>query len=256
MFLTLIRNNRIVLLILPLVAILYIWSWIGVEFDPIGMVRGFDVLADFLERAYPPDVSVAPTLLQSMIETIQITLLGTTFGAIIAFPLAFLSAKNVSPTVTVVVFRAIMSGVRTIPSLLWAILFVAFVGLGPMAGVLAITLYSIGMLGKLYYEAIESVDKGPVESVASTGASKTQTLMYGVIPLFIPHFIAHTLYGLEYNIRHAALLGLVGAGGIGFYLIMYMRMFEYDKMAMGLLLLLAVVLLIDWGSAKIRSRII
>ena len=149
-----------------------------------------------------------------------------------------------------------MAAARTFPSILWAILFVIVVGLGPFAGILAITLYTIGFISKLQYESIEAVDNVPVEATSAIGLTKLQLIRYVIIPDSAPHLISQILYMFDYNVRQTSILGIVGAGGIGFYIINYIKFFEYGKAAVFMLVVLATVLVIDWVSVKVRDRYI
>ena len=149
-----------------------------------------------------------------------------------------------------------MAAARTFPSILWAILFVIVVGLGPFAGILAITLYTIGFISKLQYESIEAVDNVPVEATSAIGLTKLQLIRYVIIPDSAPHLISQILYMFDYNVRQTSILGIVGAGGIGFYIINYIKFFEYGKAAVFMLVVLATVLVIDWISVKVRDRYI
>ena len=149
-----------------------------------------------------------------------------------------------------------MAAARTFPSILWAILFVIVVGLGPFAGILAITLYTIGFISKLQYESIEAVDNVPVEATSAIGLTKLQLIRYVIIPDSAPHLISQILYMFDYNVRQTSILGIVGAGGIGFYIINYIKFFEYGKAAVFMLVVLATVLAIDWISVKVRDRYI
>jgi phosphonate transport system permease protein len=146
--------------------------------------------------------------------------------------------------------------VRTIPSLVWALIFVITVGLGPFSGVLALTFYTVGYLGKFYYEAIESIDMDTVEGVVSVGASRIQIFTHAVLPQVLPHIVNNFFFMLEYNIRHASILGFVGAGGLGFYLFLYLQSFEFDKVAMALLVLLGLVIAFDRLSLEVRRKIV
>lgn len=238
-----------------LVAGIYWWAWTGAQIDPLEVVEGVPQLAELLGRAFPPDTSVAWRSLESMVETLHMAILGTSLGGVLALPLAFASARNLAPGWARVGVRAVLSLTRTIPSILWAVVFVSAVGLGPVAGVLALTAYSTGMLGKLYYESLERIEPNVVEAVAATGAAPLVVYRHGVVPQFLPAFVSHSFYGLEYNARHASVLGLVGAGGIGFDLLLYVRSFQYDKLATALTVLFAVVVLVDWLGGVVRRRV-
>ena len=152
--------------------------------------------------------------------------------------------------------RALLAAIRTFPSILWAILFVIIVGLGPFAGVLAIIMYTVGFIAKLQYEAIEAVDIDPMDAVSAIGVSKLQLIRFVVLPESASHLLSQILYIFDYNIRQTSILGLVGAGGIGFYIINYIKFFEYGKAAVFMLVVLATVLIIDWVSVRIRDKYI
>lgn len=205
--------------------------------------RGVRNLAEFSRDFFPPDLDrdVVRTLVGSIGETIQMAYAGTAIGVALALPLAVLAARPLSGPVVSAGVRALLSVVRTIPALLWALVFVIMVGLGARAGVLALAAYTVGYFGKLYSEALEAVDPDVLEAARATGASKWQVVRHAVIPETGNALVSHSLFLLEYNVRASAVLGLVGAGGIGFYVLAYLQFFEYAKLATALLLLLAVV---------------
>jgi phosphonate transport system permease protein len=211
---------------------------------------------DFLKRMLPPDLTVLQSALRGAAETIEIAFVGTTLAAILALPLGFLCARNTSPPSLFYPARSLLNFFRSIDTMVYALLFVASVGLGPFPGVLAVTIYTTTVLSKLYSEAIEGIDPGPVEAVTATGASKVQILRYGVTPQVLPLFISYVLYRFEANIRAAAVLGFVGAGGIGFYIQTYLRMMNYPAASTVLLVLVALVMIVDFTSSKLRERLI
>jgi len=196
------------------------------------------------------------TAFLSMFETLQMAFIGTIVGVAIAMPLSIFAARNLNSKWVYAPIRAILAATRTFPSILWAILFVIMVGLGPFAGVLAIIMYTVGFIAKLQYEAIETVDTEPMDAVRSIGVSKSQLIRYVIIPESAPHLLSQMLYMFDYNVRQTSILGLVGAGGIGFYIINYIKFFEYGKAAVFMLVVLITVLIIDWVSVKIRDRYI
>ncbi len=196
------------------------------------------------------------TALLSMFETIQMAFIGTIVGVVIALPLSMFAARNLNSKWVYVPIRVILAAVRTFPSILWAILFVIMVGLGTFAGVLAIIMYTIGFVSKLQYESIETVDADPVDAISSIGVSKWQLIRFVVLPESAPHLLSQILYMFDYNVRQSSILGLVGAGGIGFYIINYIKFFEYGKAMVFMLVVLAAVLFIDWISVKIRDKYI
>ena len=196
------------------------------------------------------------TALLSMFETIQMAFIGTIVGVLIALPLSMFAARNLNSKWVYVPIRVILAAVRTFPSILWAILFVIMVGLGTFAGVLAIIMYTIGFVAKLQYESIETVDADPMDAISSIGVSKWQLIRFVVLPESAPHLLSQILYMFDYNVRQSSILGLVGAGGIGFYIINYIKFFEYGKAMVFMLVVLAAVLFIDWISVKIRDKYI
>lgn len=189
-------------------------------------------------------------------ETVAMAFLGTTLAAVVAAPLGFLGAKTIvaNPALHFVIRRS-FDILRGIPALIWALIFVRAVGLGPMAGVLAIFASDLAALAKLQAEAIENTDRGPSEGVAAAGATRLLAIRYGVLPQVLPVMTGQALYFFESNVRSAAILGLVGAGGIGFQLNERVRLYQWDQVAFIILLFLVVVYVIDLGSRAIRLRL-
>ncbi len=196
-----------------------------------------------------------------IIETIFLALMGTTFAIIISIPLSFLAARNLMAHSLVgntiyIVARTILNLLRSVEVLIMAIIFVAAVGIGPFAGVLALSLHSIASLGKLYSEAIESIDPGPIEAITATGANRLQVILYAVVPQFIPQFISFTLYRWDINVRMSTVIGFVGGGGIGFILIQYINLLKWNQAGTAIWAIAIVVIAMDWASAKIRQAVI
>ena len=246
------KNNLIVAMIIAGVIVM---SY-NIDANPVEFVKGIPNLATVLKEMTEVDLGLFATAFWSMLETIEMAFIGTFVGVIIALPLSMLAARNLNSKLMYVPLRGILAAARTFPSILWAILFVIMVGLGPFAGVLAIIMYTIGFIAKLQYESIEAVDSDPVEAVNSIGVSKLQLIRYVVIPESAPHLISQILYMFDYNVRQTSILGLVGAGGIGFYIINYIKFFEYGKAAVFMLVVLITVLIIDFISVKIRDNYI
>lgn len=223
-------------------------------FDFERLAFGSKNLVIFAQDIFPPDFSVTETLLYSIFETIQMALLGTIIGFIIALPLGLLGARNISGKSISTATRFLLGIIRTIPSLLWAIIFVVAFGLGPLPGTLGLAIYSIGYMSKLYYEAFEAVDQEVIEAVRATGISRFKEIRFVVLPESMNHILSQLFFMFEYNVRSSAILGFVGAGGIGFYMISYIQLFQYQRLTTAILLTLIVVLTIDFVSAKIRDR--
>jgi phosphonate transport system permease protein len=248
------RYAGILLVVAALVAV-HVWAWRGIGMEVGLLLASVPHMADFLGRMGPPDLSVMGTVRHAVFETLQMAVIGTTLGVILAFPLGFLAAGNIVPALPRLMVRTLLNAVRSIPLIVYALFFVAAVGLGPLAGTLAMALYSAGMLGKFFSEAIEAIDPKPVEGVLATGAGRLQALRYGVLPQVWPHFVGFILYRFELNVREGTILGLVGAGGIGFYLTLYMRSFEYGRVATLTIIILVMIAAIDALSSHARARL-
>jgi phosphonate transport system permease protein len=227
-----------------------------VQARPQDLVTGIHGMADIIRRAVPPDISVLPNLLWPALETVDIGLFGTVAGVLLALPLAILAARNTSPAAPLYALsRALISFCRAVPDLVWALIFVTAVGLGPFPGALAISVHSIGMLGRLFAEVIEDMDVGPVEALITTGASRLQVFSHAVVPSVLPSLLGIALYRLDENIRGSLVLGFVGAGGLGFELLTAMNLFQYRAVAMNLLVIFALVITAERLSAALRRRV-
>ncbi len=239
-------------------AVLAIYGWFlaATEVSLPRFLRGIPWMADFVRRMVPPDLSVLSSAVVGALQTLQIAVVGTTVAALLALPLGFLSARNVAPASLFYPARALLNFFRSIDTMVYALFFVASVGLGPFPGVLAVVTYTVMTLAKLYSEAIEGIEPGPVEAIAATGASRLQVLRFGVLPQVLPLFASYILYRLETNIRAATILGFVGAGGIGFYIQTYLRMINYPAASAVLLVLVTMVMGVDFASSRLRARIV
>ena len=214
--------------------------------------------ADIGGRMVPPAFGYLPELWRPLWDTINIATLGTLLGVLIATPVAFLAARNTTPSAAILRPAALFVIVasRSINSLIWALLLVSIVGPGLLAGVIAIALRSIGFVGKLLYEAIEETDASQIEAVQATGASGAQVLTYGIWPQVAPAFWAISVFRWDINIRESTVLGLVGAGGIGLQLQNSLNTLAWPQVTMILLLILATVIVSEWVSARVRAAII
>ena len=236
--------------------VVFAWLLWDTGADPTRLLRGAPWILDFLRRMMPPDLAVLPAALTGAVKTVEIALLGTAVAAVLALPLGFLSARNVAAPPIFRVARAALNFFRSVDTLVYALIFVAAVGLGPFPGVLAVIAYTTTSLAKLYSEAIEGIDPGPVDAVTATGATRLQVLRYGVLPQVLPLFLSYVLYRLETNIRAATVLGFVGAGGIGFYLQTYLRMIDYPAASTALLVTIVMVMVVDALSSRLRARLV
>ncbi len=251
------RNLVIAAVALVIVAITYRKT----EFDPAQLILHADNIGRVFLGFSHPDLAEFRPVADKALETIYIAVLGTFLGTVIAVPLSFLGARNLmrrstAGTVAYFAVRFLMSIIRSVPTLFWGILWVIVVGIGPFPGVLAVTTFTVGLISKLFSEAIEAVDWGQVDALTATGANPVQVVVHGVIPQVTPYMIANILYSFEVNVHSSTILGAIGAGGLGLLFIEYMGLFEYPKMAMLLIVVIAVTSTIDYSSAAIRRRII
>ena len=211
---------------------------------------------DILSRMLPPDFSNLNELIYAMFETIEIAFLGTFIAIVLSIPLGLFSARNLAPNYFVyIICKTIVIFFRAIPEFIIAMILVIAIGFGAMPGVLALGLHTMGFLAKFYAEDIEHINKGPIDALKSSGATKSQIISFGVIPQILPSFVANNLYILDRNVRMATMLGIVGAGGIGYELQSSFRMFEYERVSAIIILIFVTIFLIDYISAFIRSKI-
>jgi len=199
--------------------------------------------------------------LDKMIETIFLALMGTFFALLVSIPLSFLGARNLmygSPSGRAIYYlvRTIFNVLRSIETLILAVVMAVVVGLGPFAGVMAIVIHSIGAMGKLYSESIESIDPGPIEAITATGANRLQVVLFAVLPQVVPQFLSFTMYRWDINVRLSTVIGLVGGGGIGFILIQYINLLQWNQAGTALWLIGIIVITMDYASAIIREKLI
>jgi phosphonate transport system permease protein len=248
---------------------LYAWGVAGTEVRPARLIDGIPNVVDFVQRLFPPlwkteETRLGPTGLVvavpevafAIVETIQMAVVGTSLAIVISLPFGLLAARNTSPhRLVYVTMRFFLNMVRAVPELILALMFVAAVGLGPFGGVMALAVGATGFMGKLYAEAIEAIDPQQVMAVAATGASRAHTFVYGVLPQALPIVASYSLLLFETNVRSASVLGIVGAGGVGFVLTKYMALFQYRYLMGAMLLIILVVTCIDRLSDAIRKRL-
>ncbi len=242
-------NLSLLLFVLAVVASLDVLRGSGRELD-----YGKNLLR-FLERFFPPDLSVLPETLRSLGETMQMAAMATFFSILISLPLAIAGAHTLSPRWLVTLTRLLMNAIRTIPSLIWALIAVAIVGPNPLAGVIGLTFYSIGYLGKFFSDAFESVDTEVTQALRALGAGRIQAFQFGMWPHARPLVWSTSLWMLEYNIRSASIIGYVGAGGVGLQLYSYQEYYQWDRFATVLLAILVLVCLLDFFGEWARGKI-
>lgn len=244
--------------------VIYYFSLHAVEFNAGKLVTGVPNMGKFLQQAFPPEWKVFPDVFRETVLTIQIALISTTIATIIALPLAFLAAMDLSrakPFNKIILgalrwfARFFFNFVRSIDTLIFALIFVWAVGVGPFPGMLALAIHSVGMLGKLFLEVIEQIDKGPVEALEAVGAGRLATKRWAVIPQVLPMFISYFIYRFEINIRVAVVLGLVGAGGIGYLLKIYMDLNQFPRVTVVVLSILVLVMSLDYLTSWLRKRV-
>jgi phosphonate transport system permease protein len=237
------------------VAVLW-WAARGSQVSVGELVKGAPWIADFLSRMFPPNWAFIDKLIVPAIETVQIAVWGTLLAVIMAVPVCFFAARNLTPNMAVFhLTRQVFNVTRGVNEIILALVFVAAVGLGPFPGVLALAVHGAGMLGKFFSESIEEIDQGPIEALRSTGAGPIQIVIFGVIPQVITAWIAVVLYRFETNLRQATVLGMVGAGGIGFELVGSMKLFQYQDTATCILVIIAMVMVADYVSTRLRAWI-
>jgi phosphonate transport system permease protein len=236
---------------------LIVWSIVGVEINAQKLQRFWPNISRFVGSLWPPDNTFWLELANPILATIQMAFLGTLLSMVLSFPFALLAARNTSPHIVVYQFsRLVLNVIRAIPSLVWAIIFVAAMGFGPFAGVIALGVGQVGVLGKLYSEAIEAINPRQVEAVRATGAGVLQVFSFAVLPQALPLMISYTLLDFESNIRSATILGIVGAGGIGFELQAAFSQFRFHQVLTILIEIVVLVTIVDQLSAFVRRRLI
>ena len=250
------RRMRGLVWAVAVIAVLW-FTGAQIGMNPIALAKGIPFMADFFSRMFPPNLSHLHLLGAATLETVQIAVWGTLIAVLLSIPFALLGAKNTTPHPVVFhVTRMFLNALRAINELVFALIFVSAVGLGPFAGVLAIALHATGMLAKFCAEEIEGVDRGPIEAMQATGAGRMQVILFGIVPQVIPAFVSYSIYRFDVSIRAATILGLVGAGGLGFSLIKTMKLFQYHETATCILVIFLIVFVSDWVCARIRARIL
>lgn len=247
------------------VVAVYAVSGVVSEFHPVIVFRDLDVFFDLLKEMWPADwdrwvhlvTNYLPRLQTPFVQTIQMAILGTVAGGVLAIPIIVLASGNLMKNSVVHgVAKAIMNLLRTIPELLYAAIFVAAVGIGPFPGVLALTVFSMAIIAKLTSESVEAIDAGPMEALDASGATPLEMIRYAVVPQVTPLYLSYFLYVFEINIRASTVLGLVGAGGIGQQLQMMLSLFQYENAFIIIVVTFVLVVVIDFVSTRMRARLV
>lgn len=248
-----------------IIAAVYVVSARATEFHPWVIVRDSDMFFHLLREMVPATKerwihlisNYLPRLREPLLQTVQMAILGTVGGAVVSVPLIILASRNLSPhRALYAAARGLMNLLRTIPDLLYASIFVAAIGVGPLSGVLALTVFSTAVLAKLTSESVEAVDSDPLEALRAAGGSNVQVFRHAVVPQVAPLFCSHCLYVFEVNIRASTVLGLVGAGGIGQQLQLVLSLFQYDNALVIILVIFLLVAAIDFASGRLRERLV
>jgi len=235
----------------------FVFGLVDLDFSPSRFVSGLRELGWITLLMLPPDPgSSFPLYLKALGETLSIALLGTTLAAVLALPVSLLAARNVVPEILRFPVRRVLDSIRGIDTLIWALVWINVVGLGPFAGVLAIAVSDFGAFGKLFSEAIEAADRREVEGIRASGGSGLHEIRFGLMPQVLPVIAGQVLYFIESNTRSATIIGIVGAGGIGLQLAEQIRVLEWQRVSFLIVMILIAVAAIDWISGKLRFAII
>ncbi|WP_051314820.1 phosphonate ABC transporter, permease protein PhnE [Alteribacter aurantiacus] len=240
------------------ITLLALWSLWGTGFNPLSIVTGtYDMFVFMFTDLFPPDFSAIGSLIGPALDTLYMSYVGMVISVLFSLVLGVLAADFLTPhPIIAAISKGITAFLRSVPAVVWAIILVAGIGLGPLTGTIAIGLSGIGILGKAYAEVLNSMDRDQIEGVRATGASWLQVMGQAVWPQFKAGFVSWSLYKLDMNIREAAILGLVGAGGLGYYLQSSISLFQYKTAAMAILMIFALILLVEFVTAKLRERIL
>lgn len=232
------------------------WAWQGAEMDFGMLIKDSGNIAILAADFFPPAFSDWKLYIKEMLVTVQIAIWGTLLAVVLSVPFGILSAENIAPAWIYQPVRRVMDSARAINEIVFAMLFVVAVGLGPFAGVMALFIHTTGVLAKLFSEAVEAIEPGPVEGVRAVGANSLQEIVFGVIPQVMPLWISYSLYRFESNLRSATVVGMVGAGGIGVVLWENMRGFMFQETCAIMIIIILVVTLVDVLSQYIRKAFI
>lgn len=252
------RRVRPVNWLIGLAAIaVYAISIRGTEFELEALKDGYPAIRDMVLKMVPPDWSYWPQLIKPLIETIQVGIISTVCASLLSIPIAVLASRNLTPSLYIYYpVRIVLTIFRAVSEIVWALIFVVAVGLGPFAGVIAIIIFSIGAQGKLLSEAIEAARGGPLEALASSGCPRWKAFMYGAWPAVWPNYISICLYFWDHNTRSAAILGFVGGGGLGYNLLFSLGSYQFPKASLTIIVLVGLIAVIDQISQRLRKQVL
>jgi len=249
------RHGLIYYLGWALVFVVLAWAWNGAEIRPLGLINDSQNMATYAKDFFPPDFKDWKLYVKEMLVTIQIAIWGTLLAIVFAVPFGLLSSSNIVKPWVYQPVRRLMDAFRAINEMVFALLFIVAVGLGPFAGVMALFVHTTGTLAKLFSEAVEAVDRRPVEGIRVTGSHPIAEIIFGIIPQVLPLWVSYILYRFESNVRSASVVGMVGAGGIGVVLFEVIRGFEYQQTCAVLIILVVAVSIIDVISSYLRRLV-
>lgn len=250
------KTHAAKLVVYAFTAVILAWAWHGAEIRPLTLFHDAGNMATFASDFFPPNFHDWRYYLDEMLVTIQIALWGTALAVVFAIPFGLLSAENIAPVWILQPVRRVMDALRAINEMVFAMLFVVAVGLGPFAGVLALFVHTTGILAKLFSEAVEAIDPRPIEGIRATGANVLEEIVFGVIPQVLPLWISYSLYRFESNVRSATVVGMVGAGGIGVVLWEIIRGFYFAETCAVMIIIVVTVSVLDITSARLRKLFI
>jgi phosphonate transport system permease protein len=234
------------------------WAWNGTNVNPTELASNIPNMWHFIRFLFPPDwryfLNVDETI-QPTIATMQLAISGTIIAVIFAFPLCLLASRNLAPRPVYQTVRVILNIIRSIPELVWALIFVSAVGLGTFAGTLALVMGSVGSLAKVFAESIEAINPRPVEAMSAVGATHVQTISFGVLPQALPNMVSYMLLYWEHNIRASFIVGAVGGGGLGFFITTELNLFRYHQFLVHAIIIIVLVTGADRLSAWVRTKI-
>ena len=249
------RRSRTPFILIAVVLVI-LWALRMTEFDMMVIIDRFDKMLDLLVKIFQPDWSFFPKVISPLLDTIKMSILGTVIGCVIALPVSILASSNINRSVPVVsVFRFILALIRTLPTLVIALVCALIFSLGTFSGTVAIAIFTFGVVAKMLYESIETIDMGPFEAMEALGANKFQAFWSACVPQILPVYLSHCLYCFEMNIRASAILGYVGAGGLGITINERIGWRDYESLGMVLLTLFVVVTFIEFFSAYMRKKL-
>ena len=242
---------------IAVVLVMVYWGCVQTTgFSPAAIAEGMPALWDMGGHMFPPDIEILPKLGKPFLETLYIGVLATIIGSILAIPVGFMAASNMSHPVIYYPVRMVLTVFRAVSEIIWALLFVVAVGLGPMAGILALIVFAVGVQSKLVAEAVEAVEPGPLEAMRATGARPWKVFLYGAWPQVLPHYLSFALYFWDHNTRQATILGFVGAGGLGQQLIWDINVYEFEKATTSVILIILLITAIDRLCLYLRKKIL